>query len=453
MPPETRYARTADGTHVAYQVHGDGPGDILVQRGSFSNLDHEWEEPTLAGIYRRLGSIGRVIRIDRRGSGLSDRFDPSVLPTIEDRIDDIRAVMNAVKAERLVLLGLGHASALFAVFAATHPEHTRALVMFSPPDSIIQRLDATELSTHYAQLPARWATREYAAAFVESGAPSRRGDEALVEWWRREQELSASPEHAVALARLAEETNIDDVLPAIRVPTLIAWRAESWAAAAARHIVGRIPNADACDLPGADAFLLSGDWQPAVACIERFILDVSDIEQEPDRVLATLLFADIVGSTAVAADLGDRAWRDLLDRHYGVTRRELARYRGREIDTSGDGFFAAFDGPGRAIRCAAAIREGVRELDLQLRIGVHAGECERSGTGLRGVAVHVGARIGAAAEPGEILVSGTVRDLVAGSGIGFEDAGRHALKGVPVEWQLYRVVGADNPDPRIGDSV
>ena len=452
MPPETRYVRTADGTHVAYQVHGEGPADILVQRGSFSNLDHEWDEPILAGIYRRLGSIGRVIRIDRRGSGLSDRFDPSVLPTIEDRIDDIRAVMDAVQSERLVLLGLGHASALFVVFAATQPERTRALVMFSPPESIIERSDDTELSTYYARLPARWATRDFAEAFVESGAPSRRSDEALVEWWRQEQRLSASPEHAVALMRLAEETNIDDVLPAIRVPTLIAWRTESWAAAAARHIVGRIPNAEACELPGADAFLLSGDWQQAVARIERFILGVSDFEHEPDRVLATLLFTDIVGSTELAADVGDRAWRKLLDHHHGVIRGELARYRGREIDTAGDGFFAAFDGPGRAIRCAAAIRDGVRELDLRLRIGVHAGECERSGTDLRGVAVHVGARISAAAEPGEILVSSTVRDLVAGSGIGFEDAGRHELKGIPEPWQLYRVMRT-NPDTTVGDSV
>ena len=439
MTPETRYARTTDGTHVAYQVHGEGPVDILVHRGSFSNLDHEWDEPVLAGIYRRLGSIGRVIRMDRRGSGLSDRFDPSVLPTIEDRIDDIRAVMGAVQAERLVLFGLGHASALFAACAAMHPERTRALVMFSPTDSIVERPDDVELSTYYRDLPARWATREYAKVFVENGAPSRSDDDALVEWWRQEQRLSASPDDAVALARLAEETNVDDVLPAIRVPTLIAWRAESWAAATARHIAGRIPNAETCELPGADAFLLSGDWQRGVACIERFILGVGDIEPEPDRVLATLLFTDIVGSTERAAATGDRAWRDLVERHHAAVRRELARHRGREIDTAGDGFFAVFDGPGRAIRCAAAIRDGVRELDLRLRIGVHAGECERAAGGLRGVAVHVGARIGAAAEPGEILVSSTVRDLVAGSGIGFTDVGRHELKGVPDALQLYRV--------------
>ena len=437
--PETRYARTTDGTHVAYQVHGEGPVDILVQRGSFSNLDHEWAEPILAGIYRRLGSVGRVIRIDRRGTGLSDRFDPSALPTIEDRIDDIRAVMDAVRTERLVLLGLGHASALFAVFAATHPERSHALIMFSPPDSIIERPEEPEKSAYEASIPARWATRAFAEQFVVSGAPSRSNDEDLVDWWQEEQRLSASPEDAVALVRLANETNVDDVLPAIRVPTLIVWRAQSWAAETARHIVSRMPVAEACELPGADAFLLAGDWQRAVTEIERFILGVGRVEHDADRVLSTLLFTDLVGSTELAAHLGDRAWRDLIDRHHALVRKELARHRGREIDTAGDGFFAAFDGPGRAIRCAAVIRDGVRALDLQLRIGVHAGECERASAGLRGVAVHVGARIGAAAQPGEILVSSTVRDLVAGSGIGFTDAGRHALKGVAEEWHLYRV--------------
>jgi class 3 adenylate cyclase len=452
MTPETRYARTTDGTHVAYQVHGDGPVDILVQRGWFSNLDHEWEEPVLAGIYRRLGSVGRVIRIDRRGSGLSDRFDPSLLPTIEDRIDDMRAVMDALHTERLVLLGLGHASALFAVFAAMHPERTHALVMFSPPNSIVYRPEEPEKSAYEASIPAVWATHAYAEEFVEAGAPSRRDDQSLIAWWQEEQRLSASPEDAVALVRLANETNVDDVLPAIRVPTLIVWRAGSWAAPTARHIVGRISTVEACELPGVDAFLLAGDWQRAVASIEQFILGVTQPVHESDRVLSTLMFTDVVGSTELATELGDRAWRELLERHHAVVRTELARHRGREIDTAGDGFFATFDGPGRAIRCAAAIRDAVRALDLRLRIGLHAGECERVGNGLRGVAVHIGARIGAAAKPDEVLVSSTVRDLVAGSGIVFEDAGRHDLKGVPDPWQLYRVAST-NPDPVAGNSV
>src|SRR5688572_10867449 len=343
MTPETHYARTADGTHVAYQVHGDGPLAILVQRGSFSNLDHEWEEPILAGIYRRLGSVGRVIRLDRRGSGLSDRIDPSALATIEDRVDDIRAVMDAVRAERLVLFGLGHASAIFAVFAAAHPERTHALVIFSPPDSIVERPDDADLSRYLGGVPARWATREHAEMFVTNGAPSRRDDEALIEWWRQEQQLSATPEDAVSLMRQAEETNVDDILPSIRVPTLVAWRTESWAAETARHIAGRIPDAETCELPGADAFLLSGDWQRAITCCERFMLGISDSGHEPDRVLATVLFTDIVGSTAEAARVGDRAWRDRIERHHAIVRRELARFRGQEIDTAGDGFFAAFD--------------------------------------------------------------------------------------------------------------
>ena len=439
MNPETRYARTTDGTHVAYQVHGDGPVDILVQRGWFSNLDHEWEEPVLAGVYRRLGSIGRVIRVDRRGSGLSDRFDPSVPPTIEDRVDDIRAVMTAVGAQRLALLGMGHASALFGVFAATHPQRTHSLVIFSPPKTVVEHPTPAEAAADDEEVATRWATRELAAEWVASGAPTRAGDDALIAWWQADQQLSASPEDAVALSRLANETSIDDVLPAIRVPTLVVWRAESWAADTARHILARVPDAEACELPGSDTFILAGDWQRTVVEIERFILAVNQPEHEPDRILSILLFTDIVDSTPRAAALGDRAWRDLVERHHEAIRRELRRHRGQEIDTAGDGFFAAFDGPARAVRCAKAIHGAMRELGLEVRIGLHAGECERAGAGLRGVAVHLGARIMAQAAPGEILVSSTVRDLVAGSGLHFADAGRRDLKGIPEPWQLYAV--------------
>jgi class 3 adenylate cyclase len=444
MIPETRYARATDGTHIAYQVHGDGPVDILAQRGWVSNLDHEWEEPILAGVYRRLGSIGRVIRVDRRGSGLSDRINPSALPTIEDRIDDIRAVMAAARSERLVLLGVGHASALHGVFAATYPERTHSLVIVSPPATVVARPPDADAALEEADARARWARRDYAAEWVAGGAPSRRSDEALVEWWRRDQALSASPEEAAALARLANETNIDDVLPAIHVPTLVLWRADSWTAPSARHLVARIPGAVARELPGNDAFLLAGDWQRAVNEIESFILGVAHSEDQPHRVLATLLFTDLVGSTELAARLGDAAWRDVVDRHHTLVRRELGRHRGREIDNAGDGFFAAFDGPGRAIRCATAIRDALDGVGLAVRIGVHAGECERVGPALRGIAVHVGARIASQAQAGEILVSSTVRDLVAGSGIGFASAGRRPLKGVDEPWHVFLVTSLNS---------
>lgn len=438
MPAETRYARTTDGTHVAYQVHGDGPIDLFVQRGWFTNLDHEWDDPILTGIYRRLGSIGRVIRIDRRGSGLSDRLDTTALPTVEDRVDDIRAVLDAVRSERVVLVGLGHASSLFVVFAATYPERTRGLVIWSPPSAVVRRPPDDEVDRFLESLTARWGREDFAAEWVANGAPSRAGDDALVRWLAEDQRLSATPDEAAALARLTFETNVDDVLPAVHVPTLVAWRA-GFGDATPRHILERVPAAVACELPGDDMFLMSGDWRRAVAAIEDFVLGLAPAASETERVLATVMFTDMVGSTERAATLGDRAWSSLLERHHAVVRRELATHRGREIDTAGDGFFAAFDGPARAIRAAAGIRDALAPLEIGVKIGLHAGECERAGSALRGVAVHLGARIGASATAGEILVSSTVRDLVAGSGIGFADAGRHRFKGVPEEWQLYRV--------------
>jgi class 3 adenylate cyclase/alpha-beta hydrolase superfamily lysophospholipase len=438
--PETRYARTTDGTHVAYQVHGDGPIDIVMLRAWHSNLDHEWREPVLAGVYRRLGSVGRVIRLDRRGTGLSDRVDLHALPTIEDRVDDIRAVMAATGSERIVAIGLAHAAALCCVFAATHPERTAGLILWSPPESTVAHASPEDVAADSEELRAMWGTRDGALGIVRHAGPSRADDEALVEWVAGDERESGSAEDGIALWRLTAETNVDEILPTIHVPTLVAWRE-----GAARHgpyVASRIPTATTAELPGIDHMLIAGDWRAPLAAFERFIDGLQDAGETDDRVLATVVFTDLIGSTETAARLGDAGWAALLERHHGAIRRELARHRGREIDTAGDGFFAAFDGPARAIRCAIAIRQVVEGLGLRLRIGLHAGECERTGGGLRGVAVHVGARIGASAQPGEILVSNTVRDLVAGSGIGFTDAGRHALKGVPDEWQLYRVTSA-----------
>ena len=438
MVPETRFARTTDRTHVAYKVSGDGPIDILVMRAWTSNLDNEWRDPVLAGILRRFGAIGRVVHLDRRGTGQSDRIDPGVAPTLEQRIDDMRAVLDAIGSERVVLLGLAHASALCSMFAATYPERTAGLIVWSPPWTLVGKGDPA-LAAGYAELiRTQWGTVEHAEEIIRAAAPSRIGDAAFVEWIRRDQAESGTTEDALAQWQLVIETNVDDILPGVHVPTLVLWRAGS--ELASRYFAERIPDATAVELPGADHAFISGDWRPALAEMETFIERVAGLEIESDRVLATVLFSDIVGSTQMVDALGDRGWRELLERHHGLVRRELARHRGREIDTAGDGFFAAFDGPARAIRCAVSIRDGLRPLEVHVRIGVHAGECERVGGGLRGVAVHVGARIGGAAEADEILVSSTVRDLVAGSGIALEDAGRHALKGVPEPWQLYRVV-------------
>jgi class 3 adenylate cyclase len=438
MTPETRYARTADGTHVAYQVHGDGPIDILILRAWHSSLDHEWREPVLAGIYHRLGSLGRVIRLDRRGTGLSDPVDHNSLPTLEHRIDDMRAVLDAAGSERVVLVGLAHGAALCCVFAATYPERTAGLVLWSPTWTLVGRADEAAIREYGATIEEGWGTDALARDIVAGAAPSRADDEDFIRWIRDDELASSSAADARVQWELVATTNIDAVLPSIHVPTAVFWRTGS--AIAGPYFSDRIPGAQAAELPGDDHVLISRDWHRALAAIEGFIEGLDDGMPGSDRVLATVLFSDIVGSTERASAMGDKAWRSLVDRHHAAVRRELARHRGREVDTAGDGFFAAFDGPARAVRCAVAIRAVLRELELEVRIGLHAGECERVGTGLRGVAVHVGARIGASASAGEILVSSTVRDLVAGSEITFEDVGIHDLKGVAEPWHLYRVV-------------
>jgi class 3 adenylate cyclase len=440
VTPEIRYARAADGTHVAYQVHGEGALDILVLRAWHSNLEHDWEEPILTGVHRRLGSIGRVVRLDRRGTGLSDPLGPDELPTLEHRVDDMRAVLDAIRSERVVLVGLAQGAALCSVFAATYPERTAGLVIWSPPWTLIGRGDKRLADSWATAVSERWGTEELAREIVEGAAPSRADDSAFVEWIRRDQLASGSAQDAATQWRLVQETNVDDILPGIHVPTAVLWR--SGAALAGPYVAERIPNARAIELPGEDHVLISTAWQPALAEIERFIERLAGTEPERDRVLAAVMFTDIVASTERAAAAGDAQWRALVDRHHAAVRRELTRHRGREIDTAGDGFFAAFDAPARAIRCALAVRNAVGSHGLELRIGVHVGECERVGSGLRGLAVHAGARIAATAAAGEILVSSTVRDLVAGSGIMFEDAGIHVLKGIPEERQLYRVASA-----------
>lgn len=440
MTPETRYARTADGTHVAYQVSGNGPIDIVVLRAWYSNLDHEWRDPVLAGTYRRLGSAGRLIRLDRRGTGLSDRIDPTDLPTVEHRVDDLRAVLDAVGSERVVLIGLAHGAALCSIFAATYPERTAGLVVWSPAWMLVGRAEHEAVVSFGDQIATAWGTTELAREIVRAGGPSRSHDEAFIEWIRQDQLEGGSPAEARIQWDLIAGTSVDGVLRGIHVPTLVLWRTGS--ALASPYFVERIPTATGVELPGQDHFFISGEWRTGLAEMERFIDRVAGLDHDTDRILATIMFTDLVSSTERAAAAGDRAWREIVEQHHVAVRRELAKHRGREIDTAGDGFFAAFDAPARAIRCASAIRGALETIGLDVRIGLHAGECERVGTGLRGLAVHIGARVGGLASPGEILVTSTVRDLVAGSGIEFEDAGTHRLKGIDQPWHLHRVAAA-----------
>ena len=443
MAAETRYARTTDGTHVAYQVSGDGPVDLVAMRAWITNLEHEWREPVLARMYRRLESMGRLIRLDRRGSGLSDRFRPGLMPTIEDRVDDVRAVMDAAGSRRAVLVGLATASQLCAVFAATHPDRTAGLVLYEGEAREAWAPDypwgetPESFESSLTKMRSGWGTRELAERIVRGAAPSRVGDAAFVSWLAEDQIQSATPDEAEWLARLHFETDVREVLPAVHVPTLVLARSGSGGAERSRDLAGRIPRARYVELPGDDHMSISGDTDAILREIERFIETLREEEQDMDRILATLLFTDVVGSTRTAAALGDRRWSEMIEAHHTRVRALLARHRGRLIDTAGDGVFAAFDGPARSIRCAKAIIDDARDLGLEVRAGVHTGECEQVGDRLRGLAVHIGARVAALAAPSEVLVSGTVKDLVAGSGLAFDDRGTRELSGVPGEWRIY----------------
>jgi class 3 adenylate cyclase/alpha-beta hydrolase superfamily lysophospholipase len=442
---ETRYARAADGTHVAYQLTGDGPLDILWLRAWHSNIEHEWAEPVLARILRRLGAVGRVIRLDQRGTGLSDRIVHRPMPTIEDRADDIRAVLAAAGSRRAVLIGLADGGVLCAAFAAMHPEMTDGLVLYhlhpargwdspdpGPDDPLLQRVTAN--------VREGWGTEPFAAQGVARNAPSRANDRALIAWLAEDMRLSGTAEDAVALLRISYDTDVRAILPTIHVPTLVLTRGGP-DRTASRAVADAIAGARYEELPGDDHMLLSGDTDAGLRAITGFIEAVGGLgppdDDEADRVLATLLMTDIVGSTALATELGDRRWAALVADHEERIRTLLARHRGQEIDTAGDGFLAAFDGPGRAIRCALAAATAVRDLGIEIRAGVHAGEVERDGPKLRGIAVHIAARIASEAGPSEVLVSRTVRDLVAGSGLEFDDRGVRPLKGVSGEWGLY----------------
>lgn len=434
MAPDTHYARSGD-VRIAYQVVGRGPFDLVFVPGFISNLDHYWEEPTLARFLTRLGSFSRLILFDKRGTGLSDRIGN--LPTLEERMDDVRAVMDAVGSQAAALFGISEGGAMSMLFAASYPARTRALVLYGtyghfsswvlPPEKFATFLDLIDKS---------WGTGESLKNF----APGKLGDDAFKRWWARFERLGASPSAVIALMQMNNEIDVRHIAPAIRVPTLVLHRADDprVSVEAGRFLGKSIPDAKYVELPGSDHLAWAGDVDRLADEIEEFLTG-SRAQVEPERVLATVLFTDIVNSTKRALELGDRRWRTLLNQHDAAVRAELARHRGREVKTLGDGFLATFDGPARAVRCAAAITEAVRTMGLTVRSGVHTGEVELQGDDISGVAVHIAARIAALAAADEVLVSTTVRDLVAGSNLRFSDKGTQRLKGLPEEVRLFAV--------------
>ena len=440
MQPETRYAKSG-GVHVAYQVTGAGP-DLVLVPGWVSHVEYTWENSSFSRFLQRLASFSRLILLDRRGTGLSDRV--AELPTLEERMDDVRAVMDAVGSERAALFGISEGGPMCMLFAATYPERTSALVLYGTLVKGMQDADASwapskeQVEAFLDVIEKKWGT----GITLDLFGPSVAQDERERQYWARFERLAVSPGAARVLLQMVADTDVRHVLPAIRVPTLIVHRSGDRATPVegARHIAAHIPGAKYVELPGEDHFAWIGDADAVLDEVEEFLTGARQVP-EPDRVLATVLFTDIVGSTARAAELGDQQWRDLLTSHHAVVRSELARFRGREVKTAGDGFLATFDGPARAIRCACAVRDAVRSLGIEIRAGLHTGECELMGDDVGGIAVHTGARVAASAAPGEVLVSSTVKDLVAGSRLRFADRGTHDLRGVPGEWRLFAVEG------------
>jgi class 3 adenylate cyclase len=432
--PEIRYARSDD-TYIAYQVLGHGPLDMVFVPGFISHLEHYWEAPPVVRFMQRLASFSRLILLDKRGTGLSDRV--AGIPTLEQRMDDVRAVMDTVGSQRAVVFGISEGGPMSALFAATYPDRTSALIMYGAFPSFSYWIPTPEaLDQLLTMIGQGWGTGVTLPLF----APNLTEDEAFKHWWARFERLGASPGAVSALMRMNSEINISPVLQAIHVPTLILHRTEDTNVdvEASRFMAERIPGAKYVELSGRDHAPVVGDADAILDEIEEFLTGAR-LGAQPDRALLTVMFTDIVGSTDRAVDLGDRRWRDLLDTHQMMVRRELARHRGNEVNTTGDGFLATFDGPARAIRCAIRIREELRQLGIEIRIGLHTGECELLGDDIGGVAVHIGARVEERAMPGEVLVSSTVKDLVVGSGLQFEDRGTHTLKGIPDEWHLFAV--------------
>ena len=442
-----RYAKSGD-INIAYQVVGEGPFDLVWAPLNTSHLGLMWEDARWAEFHHRLAAFSRLIVFDRRGVGASDR----VLGfSLEERMDDVRAVLDAIGSERAVLFGSGDGGAMLTLFAATYPERTTALVLFAMQPRWTWAPDypwgfrPEEARRWVEEAEQRYADDDYLEELMGVYAPSVRDDEEQVKWMVRLWRLSTSPGGIAAFRKMNLDIDIRHVLPSIRVPTLVLQRVDLGFVPreVGRYVAERIPGAAYEELPGADLMPWHGDTAAITGAVERFLTDVQAArtweEGEPDRVLATVLFTDIVDSTAKAVELGDARWREFVREHHALVRTQLARFHGREVDTAGDGFLASFDGPARAIRCGCALRDGLGSLGIDVRVGLHTGECELIEGKVGGVAVHTGARVAAKAGPGEVLVSSTVKDLVAGSGIEFADRGSHELKGIPGEWRLYAV--------------
>ncbi|MCI4320068.1 MAG: adenylate/guanylate cyclase domain-containing protein [Thermoplasmata archaeon] len=439
MIPETKYARS-DGVHIAYQVFGRGPRNLVFVPGWASHIEYAWEEPLFVRFLERLATFARVIWFDKRGTGLSDRV--SGLPILEQRVDDLRAVMKAVGVRRASVFGTSEGGSMCALFAATRPEQVERLILFG---AFAKRLK----SPNYPWGPTR-ASRERWIRQLEAGwgsdveldtlAPSMARDPSFRMWFAAYGRLSVSPAAAVTLARMNTDIDIRGVLPSIHVPTLVLHRRNDRDVLVGngRYLAKHIPGAKWVELPGNDHVWWVGDTGSLLDEVEEFLTGTR-AARTPERMLTTLLFTDIVGSTRRARSVGDRAWSHLLARHNRLVRRELARFNGREVKSTGDGFLAIFDGPARAVRCAAAIRQSVRELGISVRTGVHTGECEVLGDDIGGLSVHIAARVAGASDGSSVLVTSTVKDLVAGSGIDFEDRGLHRLKGLDEPWRLFAV--------------
>jgi pimeloyl-ACP methyl ester carboxylesterase/class 3 adenylate cyclase len=444
--PQTRYAKTADGVHIAYQVVGEGPVDMVFVMGWVTNIEVMWDHPGFARFLDRLATFSRLILFDKRGMGLSDRVPEERLPDLETRMDDVRAVMDAVVSERAVVFGVSEGGPMSMLFAATYPERTIALALYgTAADFTVRAPDYREDAVAYlARTEESWGSLEFARSEVADwGAPGHESDERLVAWLASYMRKSASPGAAVALQLMNREINAAHALPSIHVPTLVIAKEEDhdFPIDEVRDMAGRIAGARLVVLPGSEHFPWVGDSDAILDEVERFVVAHGEVEAELDRALATVLFTDVAGSTEKAAELGDRRWKELVEEHHRLVRGQLARYRGVEVDTAGDGFFATFDGPARAVRCARSILDAVAPLGIEVRAGVHTGEVETIDGKVGGMAVVIGARVGASAGPSEVLVSQTVKDLVAGSGLTFEDVGEYELKGVPDRWRLYRVIG------------
>ena len=432
--PETRYAKTADGIHIAYQVAGNGPRDLVFVPSAISHIECYWEEPSVGRYLSRLASFSRLMTFDKRGVGMSDRIEG--VPTLEARMDDVRAVMDAAGSKRAFLCGMSEGGAIAAMFAATYPERVHGLVLFNaamgnwlPPEFETQ-------VDEYVQ--DHWGT----GGSIDAGAPSVAGDEHIRAWSARVERLAASPATVAAILKMNTAYDARPVLPAISAPTLVLHTVGDLLVSVeqGRESADLVPGARYVELPGTDHLPFFQDPETSLGLIEEFVTG-ERYSVATDRVLATVVFNDIVSSTALASQLGDRGWKQTLDTYYAIVEQEVERFGGRLVKTTGDGTLMTFDGPGRAIRCAQAVRDRASRLDLELRTGCHTGEIELRGDDVTGMAVVIGQRVAALAGPGELLASSTVKDLVVGSGVEFEDRGEHELKGVPGSWKLFDVAG------------